>query len=118
MLGLALAGCGPEVDLPVATGDLDVSVELVTSPVRRTSNNLLIHVRDTARAPVTGAAVSLEVSMVAHGHDGSGAFVEELDEGEYRAPSLSFSMAGEWRVKVLAEKGGSRGERWIEVTVP
>lgn len=121
LLALALTACGapaPSVAPEPATGSLSVTASVPRTPVTRTQNVLRVHVADALGASVAGASLEVEVTMPAHGHRAAAPTVVELDDGDYEAAPLNFTMAGTWEVTVAVKKEGRAGAATISVRAP
>lgn len=120
-LALTLTACGAppaSEPPPPATQALTVTPTLARTPVTRTQNVLRVHVADAQGTSVMGAAVAVEVTMPAHGHRAAAPAVVELDDGDYEASPLNFTMAGTWDVAVSVTKGTGSGAQTLKVTTP
>jgi len=110
-LPLALAACGSEDD-PSDAGTLAIEAHVEPDPPRVGTNTLHLTIHDADGAPVTGAAVSVEALMPAHGHGSTEKpVITEQGGGAYTAAPLTLQMPGRWEVTIRATAGGESGER-------
>lgn len=100
------------------TPPLSLNVEFENSPITRVGNMLHVTLTDAASKPVTGATMSVLMTMPTHGHVSLSPTLTEEGDGHYHGEMTNFSMAGTWNVKVDASKDGLSATSTLSVVVP
>lgn len=110
LLPLCLSACGdPAKDAD--SGTLTVRARTEAAAPALGENVLLVTVDDASGAPVSGARVTVESWMPAHGHGSpDDAIVTETSPGHYRAAPVTLHMPGTWEITVRAESAAEFGE--------
>lgn len=89
-------------------GDLEVTVGFRPDPPKPGKSEVTLLVTGKDKKPVTGAKVRLFFGMPSMGMEKMGmATARETKPGSYQA-STTFSMAGEWEMKVMVTPKGGR----------
>ena len=78
-----------------------------------------IHVEDADGQPVTGAQISVDGRMPAHGHGlpTQPAVTADLGGGNYRVEGLRFQMVGEWVVDFTIQAAGRTDTAAVSFTL-
>lgn len=78
-----------------------------------------IHVEDADGQPVTGARISVDGRMPAHGHGlpTQPAVTADLGGGDYRVEGLRFQMVGEWVLDFTIQAGGQTDTAAVSFTL-
>jgi hypothetical protein len=71
------------------------------APPQRYYNTWVIEVKE-GDAPVEGATLLIEPTMVGHTHPPEGLSITELGGGRYQATPLNLFMLGLWQIKITA----------------
>jgi hypothetical protein len=122
-LALAGAGCGDgtntssQPDL-AARGLMVLTVATTPDPPRTGQNTMTIDVKRADGQPVTGAQLTVDPQMPAHGH-GSTEVPQITDEGQgrYRAFPVTFQMPGAWRVTIVVKAGADTETKIVDYDV-
>jgi hypothetical protein len=113
-LGFAALAAGCRASASSAAG-VDISID-INDPAAGQPTALVVHLVDSAGAPIEGAAVEVEGNMRHAGMVPVLAPAVEDSPGRYVAEGFVFSMGGDWVMTVRASLAdGRKAERSIEL---
>ncbi len=118
LLSLGVVACNPAEP---TTTDPAYTIAMTMAPETPTINNanvMTITVTDKDGKAVTGATVTVDPQMPAHGHGSSKEpKYKELGDGKYEASPVWFQMKGEWEVTVTVKVGETTASKAFKMTI-
>jgi hypothetical protein len=116
----APARSAPPAQFPSALGLFNLSYRADDGAIPLNElHTWTIHVEDADGQPVSGARISVDGRMPAHGHGlpTQPAVTADLGGGDYRVEGLRFQMVGEWVLDFTIQAGGQTDTAAVSFTL-
>lgn len=96
--------------------EITMTMEPATPKVGQ--NVMMVTVKDKDGKAVTGAEITVDPQMPAHGHGSSETpKYEEMGEGKYTASPVTLQMKGDWEITVTVKANGQTGSKVFKMTL-